>query len=110
MNLNNFIGLARQSWEENNPTMFNELRCSGKLADALQEAAERTYTEMCELEDAGFSQQEAWEMTRETYLLLPAEETHEELVSSGVALFNEAIALNSKILRHLRSGDEFEDE
>lgn len=106
MNLSNWISLARQSWEENNPTLFNELRLSGKLADALQEAAYRTYTEMRELEDAGFNHQEAWEMTREKYLLLPAEETHDDVENRGAILFKELIALQSEIMR----GDESEDQ
>ena len=99
MNLNNWVNLARQSWKENNPTLYKELNSSGKLSIALKEAAERTYSEVSELEAAGHSQQEAWELTREKYLLLPAEEIPNEEENKGAALFNKAIALQSQILR-----------
>ncbi len=99
MNLNNWINLARHSWKENNPTLYKGLNRSGKLSIALKEAAERTYSEVSELEAAGHSQQEAWELTREKYLLLPAEEIPDEEENKGAALFNKAIALQSQILR-----------
>lgn len=99
MDLKNWISLARESWREHNPTLFKELSRSGKLGQALREAAERTYSEISELEAAGHSPQDAWEMTRERYLLLPPEETRNEVVSKGAALFREAIALQSRILQ-----------
>lgn len=99
MDLKNWISLARESWKENNPTLYKELNRSGKLGTALKEAAERTYSEMSELEASGHSPQEAWEMTREKYLLLPAEEQADEVESKGAALFNEANALQSQILQ-----------
>lgn len=101
MNLQNWINQARESWNENNPTLFKELNRSGKLGTALKEAAERTHAEMTELEDAGHSNQEAWEMTREKYLFLPAEPEKDEVVSRGASLFNEANALQSQILQSL---------
>jgi hypothetical protein len=99
MNLQNWISQARESWKENNPTLFKELNRSGKLGTALKEAAERTHLEMTELEDAGHSNQEAWEMTREKYLFLPAEAEPDEVESKGASLFNEANALQSQILQ-----------
>lgn len=36
MNLNNWISLARESWKENNPTLYKELNRSGKLGDGAQ--------------------------------------------------------------------------
>ena len=102
MNLNNWISLARESWKENNPALYKERNRSGKLGMALNEAAERTYSEMSELEASGHSPQEAWEITREKYLLLPAESEQDEVVSKGVSLFNEANALQSQILRDLK--------
>lgn len=102
MNLNNWISLARESWKENNPTLYKELNRSGKLGTALKEAAERTYSEMSDLEENGYSPHEAWEITREKYLLLPAESEPDEVVSKGVSLFNEANALQSQILRDLK--------
>ena len=99
MNLQNWISLARESWRENNPNLFKELNRTGKLGAALKEAAERTHAEMSELEAAGHSNQEAWEMTREKYLLLPPESEPDEVASKGAALFNEANALQSQILQ-----------
>ena len=99
MDLKNWISLARESWKENNPTLYKELNRSGKLGTALKEAAERTYQEVSELEAAGHSPQDAWEITREKYLLLPPEETRDEVVSKGASLFNEANALQSQILQ-----------
>ena len=101
MNLNNWINLARESWKENNQSLYKELNRSGKLETALREAAELTYSEMAELEAAGHSPQEVWEMTREKYLLLPPEETPDEVENKGAALFNEALDLQSQILRGL---------
>ena len=99
MDLKNWISLARESWKENNPTLYKELNRSGKLGTALKDAAERTYSEVSDLEASGHSPQEAWEMTREKYLLLPAESEPDEVVSKGASLFNEANALQSQILQ-----------
>ncbi len=98
MNLQNWISQARESWRENNPALFKELNRSGKLGAALKEAAERTHAEMSELEAAGYSNQEAWELTRERYLFLPPEPTKDEVASRGASLFNEANDLQSQIL------------
>lgn len=99
MNLKNWISLARESWKENNPKLYKELNRSGKLGQALRQAAERTHEEMSELEAQGMSNQDAWEMTREKYLLLPPEEVPDEVESKGAALFREATALQSQILQ-----------
>ena len=99
MQLKNWMSLARESWKEHNPTLYKELNRSGKLGVALKDAAERTYSEMSELEAAGHSNQDAWEMTREKYLLLPPEQTEDDEPNQGAALFNEATNLQSEILR-----------
>jgi hypothetical protein len=99
MDLKNWISQARASWQENNPTLYKELNRAGKLSVALKDAAERTHQEMSELEANGYSNQEAWEMTREKYLLLPAEQEPDEVTSKGPSLFNEANALQSQILQ-----------
>ena len=106
MNLQRFVSLARDSWAEHNPALFKQLQASGELQQALNDAAKRTHEEMSELETAGFSHQEAWEMTREKYLLLPPEEMGDEVESKGVALYREALVLQSKLLR----GDDLESE
>lgn len=99
MDLKNWISLARESWRENNPTLFKELNRTGKLGQALRQAAEKTHEEMSELEAQGMSNAEAWEATREKYLLLPPESVPDEVESKGVGLFREAMALQSQILQ-----------
>ncbi|MDP3552633.1 hypothetical protein [Methylocystis sp.] len=73
MNLENWINQARRHWQEFQPTRFKELKKSGKLQAALDEAAERTYQEMNALTEAGFQEHEAWEMVRQEYLFPPEE-------------------------------------
>lgn len=101
MDLNNWVSLGRKSWKEHNPTLFKKLKQAGQLQTALREAAERTYLEVDELENAGFSPQDAWEMTRKKYLLLPPEETQEdeEDYGEGVKLHRDLIALQNRILQ-----------
>ena len=98
MDLKNWTSLARESWKEHNPALYKELNQSGKLGTALKDAAERTYLEVNELEQAGHSPQDAWEMTREKYLLLPAEPTQDE-ESQEPTLLQQANALQSQILQ-----------
>lgn len=64
---------AKDHWKEFQPKLYASLEKSGKLEAALEDAAERTYREMTELEDQGFDHQDAWEMVRERYLFLPEE-------------------------------------
>ena len=73
MNLQNWIELGRQHWKEHLPTRYRELKEAGTLDQALDDAAEQTYRETSALEQAGFGPDEAWQMSREDYLLLPPE-------------------------------------
>ena len=97
MDLKNWTSLARESWKEHNPSLYKELNQSGRLGAALKDAAERTYLEVNDLEQAGHSPQDAWEMTREKYLLLPPEETQDE--AQAPSLYQEANALQNQILQ-----------
>ena len=99
MNLKHWISQARAHWKEHRPTYYRELNRTGKLGEALKEAAEATHREMSELEAAGYSNQEAWEMVRETYLFPPGEPEKDEVASRGAQLFREANALQSQILQ-----------
>ena len=99
MNLQNWISQARESWKENNPALFKELNRSGKLGTTLKEAAERTHLEMSELEANGYSNHEAWEMTREKYLFLPAEPQPDEVESEGVKLSQSVLALQNQMMQ-----------
>ena len=75
MLLQNWKDLARAHWKEHLPNRYAALQKAGKLEASLDQAANQTYLETSQLEDAGMNPQEAWEMTREKYLLLPEEGT-----------------------------------
>ena len=73
--------MAEKHWREHLPKMVGELEHKGILHQMLQEAEERTKDEMAtlriELMKQGSTAQQAndqaWEMVREKYILLPPE-------------------------------------
>ena len=76
--------MAKRHWTEFRPQMVKELVAKGTLTEALYEAQETTLDEMetltrkLETEQKLTPQQahdQAWEMIREKYILLPAEES-----------------------------------
>jgi hypothetical protein len=76
--------MAECHWREFRPAMVTELEAKGTLMEALFEAQEATLDEMetltrkLETEQNLTPQQaqdQAWEMIREKYILLPAEES-----------------------------------
>ena len=76
--------MAEKHWREFCPKMVRQLETEGRLAEALWEAQETTLDEMetltrkLETEQKLTPQQAetaAWEMIREKYILLPAEES-----------------------------------
>jgi len=69
MNLNNWKSMAKAHWKEFQPERYKALVKLHKLGDALHEAAEKTHLEMSELENQGYSTEDAWQMTRKKYLL-----------------------------------------
>lgn len=73
MDLQNWIDLARSHWQEHLPEMTRRLKQNGTLESSLQEAADETFREVTELEDSGMQPDEAWQTTREKYLLLKPE-------------------------------------
>ena len=75
--------MAERHWREFRPKMVRELEAKGTLMEALFEAQETTLDEMetltrqLETEQKLTPQQahdQAWEMIREKYILLPPEE------------------------------------
>jgi hypothetical protein len=75
--------MAKRHWREFCPQMVKDLESRGKLEEALYEAQETTSEEMIELryklrKEQGLTIQQAhdqaWEMIREKYILLPEEE------------------------------------
>ncbi len=76
--------MAKRHWTEFRPQLVKELTAKGTLMEALYEAQEATLNEMegltrkLETEQKLTPQQahdQAWEMIREKYILLPAEES-----------------------------------
>jgi hypothetical protein len=74
--------MAEQHWREHRPRMVQQLERENRLTAALREAEQRTLEEMEQLmrefrkEGLSASQAhlQAWELTREKYLLLPPEQ------------------------------------
>ncbi len=75
--------MAERHWREFRPTLVRELEAKGTLMEALFEAQETAINEMealtrqLETEQRLTPQQahdQAWEMIREKYILLPPEE------------------------------------
>jgi hypothetical protein len=78
--------MAERHWREHRPNMVRELEAQGKLEEALYEAQEQTTDEMLAImerleSEQGLTVQQskdaAWEIVRERYILLPAEEDDE---------------------------------
>jgi hypothetical protein len=75
--------MAEKHWREHCPKMVRELEAKGLLHQMLREAEEKTKDEMSalrrQLMNQGMTAQQAhdqaWEMVRERYILLPPEET-----------------------------------
>ena len=73
--------MAERHWRQFQPKMVRRLEAQGKLEDALLEAQERTIEEMETLyrrfRAEGLTEQQAeaqaWELTREKYILLEPE-------------------------------------
>ena len=85
--LQNWVSQAKAHWKECQPTLYSQLEKSGKLDAALQQAVQQTAVEMDDLEQQGLTEHEAWEMTRQSYLFPPEEQSEqEEPEQSGAAL------------------------
>jgi hypothetical protein len=75
--------MAEKHWRQFRPQMVKELEAGGRLQEALLEAEEKTKDEMYDLTTRLMAQgltaqqahDQAWEMVRQEYLLLPPEET-----------------------------------
>jgi len=73
--------MAEKHWREHRPRMVRELEQQGRLPEMLLEAQERTLDEMESLmrdfRRQGLTPQQAhdqaWELVREKYILLPPE-------------------------------------
>lgn len=64
------INIGREHLERHLPVMFHELCASNELDQLLQTAAKRTRGAMNSRVEAGYSEDEAWQMSRERLLIL----------------------------------------
>lgn len=98
MNLQNWINQARSHWQENRPKLHQSLKKQGTLEPMLKQAAERTYQEVSQLEDAGYQPDEAFQMVREKYLFPPGEPENDRPASNGPGILNEAMRTMGRTL------------
>jgi hypothetical protein len=100
---------ANAHWKEFRPTLYASLEKSGELEAALEDAAERTYREMTELEDQGFDHQGAWEIVRERYLFVPEEDenptAYSESYFKGPTPLRDAIEQDARTMDVPRPAD-----
>lgn len=96
-----WIRMADQHWKKHLPRRYAELKKTGKLDEALQQAANQTYLEVSQLEESGYSPDEAFQMVREQYLLPRPEGEPEQM--QGRSLTQEAIEATSQGLRSLQA-------
>jgi hypothetical protein len=61
-------------WTEHRPKMTAKLRAAGKLDEAVDAAFSLTANEYHDLMNKGLTVDQAWEMVRETWALVPDEE------------------------------------
>lgn len=64
---------AKSHWKEFLPKRYARLEKEGSLTKALFEAQEKTHDELQSLIRDGLPYNQAWELVREKYLLLPPE-------------------------------------
>jgi hypothetical protein len=75
--------MAEKHWRQFRPQMVRQLESHDRLQEALLEAEEKTKDEMYDLTTRLMAQgltaqqahDQAWEMVRQEYILLPPEET-----------------------------------
>ena len=63
----------RQHWEERQPKRFQRLEAEGSLADAIEEAYQRTLDAYGEAIESGLSVEQAWDAVRELWEFPPGE-------------------------------------
>jgi hypothetical protein len=69
------LRITREHWAKYRPQAFARLQQSGYLEEAIQNAIMQTVTAMAQIvTQHGLEPWEAWELLREEWILLPAEE------------------------------------
>lgn len=98
MNLNNWAQQAKAHWKEHQPSRYKTLKKQGALDLAAKKAAEQTFQEVSDLEEAGYPPEDAFQMVRERYLFPPEQSQQEEPESQGASLFREALDLHRQVM------------
>lgn len=69
-NLGRLKAEGRNHWKKHLPKMYARLERSGKLEEAIEEAAQQTRKLMDQANEAGQTDAEAWPEVRAQYLIL----------------------------------------
>lgn len=106
MQLDHWIGLAHNHWQEYLPERYRSLKKAGMLSQSLRAAAEQTLRDLEELKGQGFDHEQAWEMARNLYLF-PQGEPDPDLKkpTASASLYREKVAIN-RILKNHYAGEE----
>lgn len=75
--LNNLGRQIKAHWKQYRPKMYRGLEATGELDKAVYESQERTGEAMADLVEKGMDWNQAWELIREEWAFLPAEEDEE---------------------------------
>ncbi len=108
MNIKQLIDIGRLHLERHLPTLLEELEDSDELDQFLETAARRTKAEMDSLIEAGYSQDEAWQMTRERYLILRPDEDEEDTAPRGTERTRTIFKILSEMKDLKHEADELE--
>ncbi len=82
--------IAETHWKEFCPKMWARMAKGGTAQEDARKAAKRTLVGMEQLMTAGYTEDQAWEMMREDWILLKEEEEVEE---EGYCPFQETMAI-----------------
>ena len=103
MNLGNLKDIKLQNLREHSPETYRELQQSGNLDEYLESKATAAEQELDSLIDAGYSDQEAWEVVREDFLMPVDDESDEDEGPNDamLSLLNETIDIQNRALEEL---------
>ena len=103
MNIHNLKDLKLQNLREHSPETYRELQKSQGLDVYLESKATAAEQELGSLIDAGYSDQEAWEVVREDFLMPVDDELDSEVGpnDSMLRLLNETVDLQNRALEEL---------
>ncbi len=103
MNLGNLKNLKIQNLREHSPETYRELQQSGSLDKYLDSVSRAAKADLDSLIGAGYSDQEAWEVVREDFLMPVDDELDSEVGpnDSMLSALNESIVLMNRVEEEL---------